>query len=307
MNEKAFKKGLPVGYTDDGDVDPEVIVEGSKSVLGRFGMKGEGQGTSNLVQPKSMSEIEKALKLSLDEKGLDRANKVVDDNLEFKEKKPVGRPKKQKRKPALIDGNRYQAGAASEIMKELEGSRVVPMYDMDPLAGGITYLTPLEHKFVMAFVQTGNASRAAEIASSMDVEKKRKSTNWNRLGYELFRRNHVRAAIGLMQKKVCVAAALDATEIISNIREIAAIAMVGEKFDVALKANLMLGEYLGMFGKTKEERLNKKGHSELGFATTDVFKSGEDLTDNKTDINKLSANLGVNLVDVTPSKQENNS
>lgn len=279
--------------------NPEEI----KSVLNRFGMSDTAKNMNHLVQDKPLSEIEKALELSLSPKGLEKANKIVDDNLNVVEKRPVGRPKKQKRKPALIDGARYQVGNGAMLMDSLEGQRVVPMYDTDPLAGGITYLTPLEHKFVMAFVNTGNASKSAEIASSMDIEKKRKSTSWNKLGSELFRRPHVRAAIGLMQKKVCVAAALDATEVISNIREIAALAMVGEKYEAALKANLMLGEYLGMFGKTKEERLNKKGHAELGFAGTDVFKSGEDLIDTKADINKLGANLGINLVDVTPSNQ----
>lgn len=200
-------------------------------------------------------------------------------------KRSVGRPKKE--------GNRFKAGRLREVLLENHEDRVIPMYDgFDPVNGGMTLLTPLEHRFAIIFTQTGNATKSAEMAAiQASPDKKFSNKNWRKVGADIMKRPHVRQAIGMMQKKICVAAALDASEVISNIREIAALATVSEKYEAALKANIMLGEYLGIFGKTKEERLKNVTNS----VTVDVFKTGEELADNKNDIQKLSNSLGLGV------------
>lgn len=189
-------------------------------------------------------------------------------------------------------GKRYNTGRIKEILEKVEGDRVVPIYDAyDPINGGVEFLTPMEHRFAIAYVETANATRAAEIASLNSKVKNQNSGNFRRIGCDLLRRPSVRIAIGQMQKKVCVAAALDAAEVISNIREIAALSLVDGKYEAALKANIQLGEYLGMFGKTKEERM--KTVSGPG-VVVEVFKSGEELQDTNNDIKKLTQSLGLN-------------
>lgn len=197
-----------------------------------------------------------------------------------------GRPKKDK------DTSKYKANKIKELLNNSQDERVVPLYDgFDPVNGGMTMLTPLEHKFAIIFTQTGNATKSAEMACMQHANgnKTHSGKNWRKVGADIIKRPHVKQAIGMMQKKMCVAAALDASEIISNIREIAALATVSEKYEAALKANLVLGEYLGIFGKTKEERLKNVTNSSI----VEVFKTGEDLIDNKNDIEKLTSSLGI--------------
>lgn len=164
-----------------------------------------------------------------------------------------------------------------------EGQRVVPLYEGFG-EGPRTLLTPYEHSFVVAFVPLNNAAEAARIAAK--PEDREKTRNWNKVGNDLMRRPQVQQAIGYMQKKLCVAAALDQVEIITNIREIAAAAMAAGKFEAAIKANQILGEHLGMFGKAPSLK-------DVTNKTIDIFKSGEDLIDNKNDIKDMAGKLGI--------------
>lgn len=164
-----------------------------------------------------------------------------------------------------------------------EGQRVVPLYEGFGEGPG-TFLTPYEHRFVVAFIPLNNAAEAARVASN--PEDREKTRNWNKVGNDLMRRPAVQKAIGYMQKKLCVAAALDSVEIISNIREIAAMALAAGKFDAAIKANQILGEHLGMFGKAATMK-------DVTTKTIDIFKSGEDLVDNKNDIKDMATKLGI--------------
>lgn len=225
----------------------------------------------------TLFDTETIREVIMDTEGIQGLPDLVESH---KDKK--GRPKKEMR--------RYKAGRLKELLEENHNERVVPMYDgFDPVNGGMTMLTPLEHRFAIVYTQTGNATKAAELASLQSGLKGTGSKNYRKAGSDLLKRHQVRQAIGMMQKKLCVAAALDSAEVISNIREIAALATVDGKFDAALKANLMLGEYLGIFGKTKEERLKNV----QGSTIVEVFKTGEDLIDNKNDIEKLSTSLGI--------------
>lgn len=172
-----------------------------------------------------------------------------------------------------------------------EGQRVVPLYEGFGEGPG-TFLTPYEHRFVVAFVPLNNAAEAARV--SANPEDREKTRNWNKVGNDMMRRPAVQKAIGYMQKKLCVAAALDQVEIISNIREIAAMALAAGKFDAAIKANQILGEHLGMFGKAAALK-------DVTTKTIDIFKSGEDLIDNKNDIKDMATKLGITFKDVTGS------
>lgn len=174
-----------------------------------------------------------------------------------------------------------------------EGQRVVPLYEGFGEGPG-TFLTPYEHRFVVAFVPLNNAAEAARIASN--PEDREKTRNWNKVGNDMMRRPAVQKAIGYMQKKLCVAAALDSVEIISNIREIAAMALAAGKFDAAIKANQILGEHLGMFGKNT----NMKNVTPTNI---DIFKSGEELVDNKNDIKDMATKLGITFKDITPTNE----
>jgi hypothetical protein len=202
-----------------------------------------------------------------------------------------GQPMKGDRRTSMKDKrvrSKFKPSVVKRILKDADDQRIVPMYDgFDPVNGGMTLLTPYEHKFVIVMAQTGNAARAAELASTNQALKQQGSRNWAKTGYDLLKRPHVRQAIGSMQKKMCVAAALDAAEVISNIREIAALAMVDGKYEASLKANEKLGEYLGIFGKTKEERLKTVGSSNQ--TTIDVFTQGENILE---DTNLLVRQLG---------------
>lgn len=169
-----------------------------------------------------------------------------------------------------------------------EGQRVVPLYEGFG-EGPRTMLTPYEHSFVVAFVPLNNAAEAARIAAK--PEDREKTRNWNKVGNDLMRRPQVQQAIGYMQKKLCVAAALDQVEIITNIREIAAAAMAAGKFEAAIKANQILGEHLGMFGK------NAGNMKDVTNKAIDIFKSGEDLIDNKNDIKDMATKLGITFKD----------
>lgn len=169
-----------------------------------------------------------------------------------------------------------------------EGQRVVPLYEGFG-EGPRTLLTPYEHSFVVAFVPLNNAAEAARIAAK--PEDREKTRNWNKVGNDLMRRPQVQQAIGYMQKKLCVAAALDQVEIITNIREIAAAAMAAGKFEAAIKANQILGEHLGMFGK------NAGNMKDVTNKAIDIFKSGEDLIDNKNDIKDMATKLGITFKD----------
>ena len=197
------------------------------------------------------------------------------------------RKKKKRGRPNL------QINRIEEVMNDYDGDRVVPMYEgFDSVNGGMLMLTPYEHRFVVAFAQTGNQARAAEIAAT--AEDKKRPRNWRKVGFDLMRRPQVRQAVGYMQKKLCVAAALDSTEVISNIREISALAMVEGKYEAALKAQQMLGEYLGILGKDKANKA--KDVTNLS-QVVDVFKTGEDLVDNKTDIANLASKMGITFKD----------
>lgn len=203
-----------------------------------------------------------------------------------------GRPKKK-------EGRRkYAQGAIRELLEENAYNRVIPVYDgFDPTSGGMTMLTPTEHRFVILYAQTGNATKSAELATRRDPvegQRKGKTSTYRKRGSDLLARPHVRQAIGMMQKKMCLAAALDSDEVIANIREIAALATVAEKYDAALKANLILGEYLGIFGKTKEERMKTvNGKGTITDEIVDVFTNGESLLNNTNDIKTLTSNLGL--------------
>lgn len=187
-----------------------------------------------------------------------------------------------------VAGN--QASRVSAYGIEInEGQRVVPLYEGFG-EGPRTLLTPYEHSFVVAFVPLNNAAEAARIAAK--PEDREKTRNWNKVGNDLMRRPQVQQAIGYMQKKLCVAAALDQVEIITNIREIAAAAMAAGKFEAAIKANQILGEHLGMFGKSA-------GMKDVTNKTIDIFKSGEDLVDNKNDIRDMANKLGITFKETT--------
>jgi hypothetical protein len=197
------------------------------------------------------------------------------------------------------NGNRISLDRSTDLMEYYDGQRVVPIYEaFDDANGGMLLLTPYEHKFVITYTQTGNASRAAELAAS--DEDKKKTRNWRVVGYDLLRRPQVRQAVGYMQKKLCVAAALDSTEIIMNLREIAALAVVEGKFEAAIKANEKLGEWLGMFTKDQGGRpSNPKPVNNI----VDIFSTGGEIEDNKNDIKQLGNTLGINFKDTESPPQ----
>lgn len=205
-------------------------------------------------------------------------------------KREAGRPKQQEKRIEEILMSNIVSAEGIEIN---EGQRVVPLYEGFGEGPG-TFLTPYEHRFVVAFVPLNNAAEAARIASN--PEDREKTRNWNKVGNDMMRRPAVQKAIGYMQKKLCVAAALDSVEIISNIREIAAMALAAGKFDAAIKANQILGEHLGMFGKNT----NMKNVTPTNI---DIFKSGEELVDNKNDIKDMATKLGITFKDVTPTNE----
>lgn len=227
----------------------------------------------------------------------------LDEMLRFRStKREAGRPKQQEKRIEEIlmsnivsaEGAGDQASRVSAYGIEInEGQRVVPLYEGFGEGPG-TFLTPYEHRFVVAFVPLNNAAEAARIASN--PEDREKTRNWNKVGNDMMRRPAVQKAIGYMQKKLCVAAALDSVEIISNIREIAAMALAAGKFDAAIKANQILGEHLGMFGKNT----NMKNVTPTNI---DIFKSGEELVDNKNDIKDMATKLGITFKDITPTNE----
>lgn len=189
----------------------------------------------------------------------------------------------------------------NEIMEKNQGRRVIPMSDEDDGFSNADYvklqagspefmLTPLEHRFVIAYCQMGDASAATEAA--LTPEDKKRPRNLKRLGHDIMRRPHIRKAIGYMQKKLCVAAALDAPEVISSIRQIIALAVTEGKFDAALKGNLMLGEYLGIFNKDKGGRPQNPKEITL---IPELFKSGDELGDTRKDIKRVASTLGFDF------------
>lgn len=200
-------------------------------------------------------------------------------------KRTVGRPKQEDKRIEEVLMSDLVSAEGVEIN---EGQRVVPLYEGFG-EGPATFLTPYEHRFVVAFVPLNNAAEAARISAS--PEDREKTRNWNKVGNDMMRRPAVQRAIGYMQKKLCVAAALDQVEIITNIREIAAAAMAAGKFEAAIKANQILGEHLGMFGK------NAGNMKDVTNKAIDIFKSGEDLIDNKNDIKDMATKLGITFKD----------
>lgn len=255
------------------------------------------KGKSNLKLKNSLDYLFTENKLeelmNMDERSIE-PNGVVLKN----KKKRVKRVAKENVRVISTSNIDATESSAARLLRSVESSRVIPVYDPMDIGGGTLkedLLSPLEHKFAIIFAQTGNATRSAELSSVRSSKAKghdvdHKDSYFRRLGSDLLKRPQVQRAIGLLQKKVCIAAALDAAEVISNIREIAALATVNEKYDAAIKANLLLGEYLGIFGKTKEERMKTVNQQTQ---VIDVFKTGEDLVDNTNDIMKLSTQLGI--------------
>jgi hypothetical protein len=211
----------------------------------------------------------------------DKLNTMLHNGYKMKK---VGRPNQLEQRIKEIM-NTSKVALRNEDIEIDEGRRVVPLYEGFG-EGPATLLTPYEHRFVVAFVPLNNAAEAARIAAS--PEDRERTRNWNKVGNDLIRRPQVQSAIGYMQKKLCVAAALDSVEIISNIREIAAMALAAGKYDAAIKANQILGEHLGMFGKNNNIK-------NVTPTTIDIFKTGEDLVDNHNDIQEMASKLGFKV------------
>lgn len=176
-------------------------------------------------------------------------------------------------------------------------ARNVPVYGeadtLDGIAEGMTLLTPYEHAFCTHMLHSRTQAEAAQKAAR--PEDREKSINWAKRGWDLMQRDNVRKALGLMQKKLCIAAALDSTDVISNIREIAALATLNGKYEAALKANQMMAAYLGIDLGQAGARPGPKVVSEIPMTTLDIFKSGEELIDRSNDIKNLGKTLGFDI------------
>lgn len=269
---------------------------GKEVYLGKQGL-GDLQMTINLKTKGNNHAPEITERTLLDNTELKDLQRDMDNLFEEDTLSEMLQPVKHNTKPVRgnkgkTKGRRYKTGRMRDILDQTEGKRVVPMYDgFDPINGGVELLTPWEHRFAIVYARTGNATKAAEVASIQSGIKGTNAGTFRKRGHDALNRHHVAAAIGMMQKKICVAAALDSTEVIANIREIAALAMVDGKYDAALKANIQLGEMLGLFGKTKDERM--KTVSGGANQVIEVFKTGEELLDSENDIKKLTSSLGL--------------
>lgn len=105
-------------------------------------------------------------------------------------------------------------------------------------------LTPLQHRFALAYAKHGVAAKAAREAGAQGKDAK----SFASIGNRLLNEEGVREVIADMQKELIVSAGLDENEVVTQLRQTALEARVAGKYDAAVKAYEKLGNYLGMFG-----------------------------------------------------------
>jgi phage terminase small subunit len=115
----------------------------------------------------------------------------------------------------------------------------------------LTQMTPLQIKFVEAYIKTASAAKAARMAGS-------KSANPDIVGYTMLKMPKVQQAIAIAMKKRIEAVGLDTVEVIQKIREVYHQAMEEKKFSDAIKACELLQKEIDKASKAPSD-LNAVG------------------------------------------------
>ncbi len=116
----------------------------------------------------------------------------------------------------------------------------------------LTQMTPLQIKFVEAYIKTASAAKAARMAGS-------KSANPDIVGYTMLKMPKVQQAIAIAMKKRIEAVGLDTVEVIQKIREVYHQAMEEKKFSDAIKACELLQREIDKAAKAPSSDLNAVG------------------------------------------------
>lgn len=112
-------------------------------------------------------------------------------------------------------------------------------------------LNPFRRNFVEAYLKCDSVAEAARCAGST-------AKNPDRVGYNTLQDPDVQKAIALGMFRRIEAAALDSTEVITNLREIHQKAMEEGKFNDAFKATEAMGKMLGLFQDTTFGKKSKE-------------------------------------------------
>jgi len=108
----------------------------------------------------------------------------------------------------------------------------------------LTTMTPLQIRFVEAYVKTASAAQAARMAGS-------KSGNPEIVGYTMLKMPKVQQAVAIAMKKRIEAVGLDTIEVIQKIREVYNHALSEKNYQAAIKACELLQKEIDKAKVTK--------------------------------------------------------
>lgn len=158
-------------------------------------------------------------------------------------------------------------------------------------------LTPLQHKFVVGYVKSGDIKEACRFAGI-----KAKKDEINRIGYGFLNDPKVAEAIAVMEKQHVLASGLTEIEVVAGIRDIVALARAKDKFGPALKGLAMLGDYLGMWEKEGGAKNSGSKQATAGVTINiDNFITSNEKNEMMSDVEKLASGLGIQLTTLKPN------
>lgn len=132
----------------------------------------------------------------------------------------------------------------------------------------LTTMTPMQIRFVEAYVKTASAAQAARMAGS-------KSGSPEVVGYSMLKMPKVQQAIAIAMKKRIEAVGLDTIEVIQKIREVYNHALNEKNYQAAIKACELLQKEIDKARQTKNtvgEQLVKDSGGKVSNASESLEK-----------------------------------